>query len=103
MPHYSLERRQSVLGKLLPPQNRPVHQVAAAEGISEANLYNWRTQARRDEMPVSGSRCKNANDWRDEAKFGTVIDTQPMNDSERSEYFRQGDPKIVSQRYSFDV
>jgi len=89
MPRYSLERRQSVLGKLLAPQNRPVPQVAAAEGISEATLYNWLTQARRDGVPVPGSRSKTADDWSDEAKFAAVIETQPMNDSELSEYCRQ--------------
>jgi len=51
MPRYSLERRQSVLGKLLPPQSRPVPEVAAAEGISEATLYNWLTQPDEMECP----------------------------------------------------
>lgn len=89
MPRYSLERRQSVLGKLLPPQNRPVPEVAVAEGISEATLYNWLTQARQNGVPVPGSRSKTADDWSDEAKFAAVIETQPMNDAELSEYCRQ--------------
>jgi len=31
---------------MLPPNNRPLNELAAEEGISEATLYNWRRQAR---------------------------------------------------------
>ncbi len=43
---YSKERRQSVLAKLSPPHNRSIREVAAKEGISEATLYKWRSEAR---------------------------------------------------------
>jgi transposase-like protein len=31
---------------MLPPHNRPLAELAAEEGISEATLYNWRHDAR---------------------------------------------------------
>ena len=43
---YSEERREAILRKLLPPENRPVSEVAAEEGISAPTLYAWRKQAR---------------------------------------------------------
>ncbi len=35
---YSPERREAILRKLLPPNNRPVAEVAEEEGISDATL-----------------------------------------------------------------
>ncbi|MBI5780962.1 MAG: transposase, partial [Rhodocyclales bacterium] len=43
---YAEERREAILRKLLPPENRPVAEVAAEEGISAPTLYEWRKQAR---------------------------------------------------------
>ena len=46
MPRYAPERKATVLDRLLPPHNRPIPEIAQAEGISEATLYNWLKQAR---------------------------------------------------------
>ena len=85
---YSEERRQAVLAKLCPPHNRSIREVAAEEGISEATLYNWRKAARqRGELyPDAGS---DAQGWSARDKFAAVIETAPMNASERSAYCRQ--------------
>jgi len=61
MVHYTLERKASVLKKLLPPQNLPIPEVSNLEGISEATLYNWRTKAKQQGKPVPGSGLKIAN------------------------------------------
>ena len=45
MSHYSPERKEAVLKKLLPPHNRTVTEVSAQEGIATATLYNWRTKS----------------------------------------------------------
>ena len=73
MPRYSPERRQAVLTKLLPPQNQPVTTISRTKGISEHTLYNWLSQARKDGVPVPGSRSKNTEDWSAEAKFAVVL------------------------------
>lgn len=87
MPRYSEERKSSVMRKLLPPNNRPVPEVAKEEGISEPTLYNWRTQARETGVPVPGSG-KQTEDWSAEAKFAAVVETAAMNEAELSEYCR---------------
>jgi transposase-like protein len=88
MPHYPKERKAFVLGKLLPPHNRPVPEIAKAEGISEATLYNWLKQARQKGVPVPGSISNSPEDWSGEAKFAVVLETAPLNAGELSEYCR---------------
>ncbi len=87
MPRYSEERKASVMRKLLPPNNRPIPEVAREEGISEQTLYNWRRQAREKGVPVPGSG-KQTEDWSAEAKFAAVVESASMNESELSEYCR---------------
>ena len=88
MPHYSEERKASVLKKLLPPHNRPVAEVAQEEGISDATLYNWRMQAKQQGVPVPGSG-KKSDQWSAEARFAVVLETATMNASALSEYCRE--------------
>ena len=85
---YSQKRKEAVLAKLCPPNNRSVREVAEEEGISEATLYNWRRQARNRGglYPDAGG---DAGDWRARDKFAAVVETAAMNESERSEYCRK--------------
>ena len=87
MPRYSAERKVSVLKKLLPPHNLPLVEVAKSEGISEATLYNWRTQAKQQGVPVPGSG-KTSDSWSAEAKLAVVIETSSMSESALGEYCR---------------
>jgi len=48
MERISPERKAATLAKLLPPYNMTVSAVAQMEGISEATLYNWRSQAKAE-------------------------------------------------------
>ncbi len=45
---YSAERKEAVLKKMLPPNNRSIREIAEEEGISKATLYNWRKAARAE-------------------------------------------------------
>ncbi|CAM5190143.1 IS3 family transposase [Oligella ureolytica] len=45
MVHYSDERKEAILSKLLPPYNLSVYELAREEGISKTTLYNWRKEA----------------------------------------------------------
>lgn len=89
MPHYSSERKASVLKKLLPPQSLAVTHVSKEEGISEATLYNWLKQLRNTGVPVPKSRSKNTDQWDGASKLATVIATAGMNESELSSYCRE--------------
>lgn len=89
MPSYSLERKETVLKKLLPPENQSVPDVAEAEGISLGTLYNWVSKARDGGRAVPGSRANNSEKWSGEAKLAVVLETQAMNEAEKAEYCRQ--------------
>ena len=47
MSRYSIERKEAVLKKLLPPHNMTVAEVSRQEGVSAQTLYNWRDNARK--------------------------------------------------------
>jgi transposase-like protein len=89
MPRYSTERKAAVLSRLLPPNNLPVPEVAAAEGICSATLYNWLKQAKQKGVPVPGSRATNAEQWSNETKFAIVVETQSLNEAETAAYCRE--------------
>jgi len=45
---YAPERREAVLKKMLPPNNRSIAALAREEGILAPTLYGWRSAARRE-------------------------------------------------------
>ena len=77
-----------MLAKLLPPHNRSVPNVAKEEGISEASLYNWRTEVRLSGKPVPNHE-ENSYYWSAEAKFAVVLETATMNEVEINQYCRE--------------
>ena len=85
---YPKQRREAVLKKLLPPNNRTVAQVAREEVLSEATVYNWRKQARQ-----SGQLLPNhGNDpegWSSQDKFNAVLETAILSKAELGEYCRK--------------
>jgi len=87
MKHFSPDLKASVLSKLLPPNNQSVSEVSKLEGINEATLYNWYTQAKQQGIVVSGSQKTN-DQWSADAKFAVVIETASMSESALSEYCR---------------
>ena len=45
MASYSEELKQSVIQKMMPPNNMPVSQLVRETGISNWTLYSWRKKA----------------------------------------------------------
>ena len=85
---YSLERKEAVLKKMLPPNNQSIAALAEEEGISDATLYNWRQQARNKGrlMPDSDNTPEG---WVSRDKFAAVLETAALNEAEKAEYCRQ--------------
>lgn len=88
MARYSVERKEAVLKKLLPPHSRSVPSVAQEEGISEPTLYNWLHQLRQEGKPVPRSG-QNPEQWSPEAKFAVVVETASLSEAELSQYCRE--------------
>ena len=85
---YSLERKDAVLKKMLPPHHRPIAVLAEEEGISTATLYLWRTQARAQGRLLPDG-ATGPESWRGREKFAAVVETAGLNEAERAEYCRK--------------
>lgn len=84
---YSPERREAVLKKMLPPNQRSIPDLAREEGIAEPTLYAWRTRARNEGrlMPDSNNTPQG---WSSRDKFSAVLETATMSQAEVAEYCR---------------
>ena len=44
---YPAKRKAAILQKMLPPNNKPISQLAKDEGIAQGTLYSWRAALER--------------------------------------------------------
>ena len=85
---YPAERREAVLRKMLPPNNKTIRELSREEGISKGTLHNWRKAARAKGrlMPDGDSTSQG---WDSTDKFCAVLETSSMNEAELSIYCRE--------------
>ncbi|MBO9483337.1 transposase [Salinisphaera sp. G21_0] len=62
MARYSEEFKESIIQKMMPPNNVPVSQLVLETGISDVTLYTWRKNAVSKGVPVPGDG-KNSDLW----------------------------------------
>jgi len=88
MSQYPRERKEAVLKKMLPPDNKTIKELAREEGISEATLYNWRKAARAEgRLMPDGDNTPTG--WNARDKFAAVLETAALNEAELSAYCRE--------------
>ena len=85
---YSAERREALLRRMMPPENKKVSELAREIGITEQTLYAWRRQLKNQGVAVPGDG-KHGEQWRSEDKFAVVLETAAMNAADLSEYCRR--------------
>lgn len=83
--HYSKELKDSILRKILPPNNESITKIAKEEGISEQTIRNWQKQARSDGIAVPG-KDSSSEEWSTRDKFLIVAG---MNETALAEYARK--------------
>src|SRR5258706_13487335 len=88
MKTYSVERREALVRRMMPPENALVSALARETGITEQTLYTWRRQAKGQGLAVPGDG-KNPEGWSSEDKFAVVLETAPLNAAELAEYCRR--------------
>ena len=95
MPKYSIERKESVLSKLLTPSRYSIAEISREEGISEQTLYAWRNKAKQSGVFMPNNESPER--WDSQTKFSVVLETQSMNTQELSSYCREKGlyPKLV--------
>ena len=85
---YPAKRKAAILQKMLPPNNKPIAQLAKEEGIAQGTLYSWRAAARaKGQLMPDGDLSPKG--WSPADKFAAVLKTAALNESERSVYCRQ--------------
>ncbi|MEZ8050655.1 MULTISPECIES: transposase [unclassified Vibrio] len=88
MSRISVERKEAILKKLLPPYSMSVKEVSEEEGISTATLYHWRQQLRRSGAAVPNSNTS-SEQWSAQTKLAIVAESYSMTESELSQYCRE--------------
>ena len=77
MPKYSIDRKESVLSKLLSPDRCSISELSRSEGISQQTLYAWRNKARQSGVLMPNK--KSPDRWDKQTKFAVVLETASMN------------------------
>ncbi len=72
MKHYSEERKDAVIKRMMPPENTPVPMLVEETGISKVTLYHGRKQARAKGIVVPGDG-QNPENWSAQYKFAVVV------------------------------
>jgi transposase-like protein len=85
---YPKERKEAILKKMLPPNNKTIKELAQEEGISEPTLYNWRKEARAEGRLMPDGDATPAG-WSARDKFAAVLESAALNEAELSAYCRE--------------
>jgi transposase-like protein len=85
---YSPERKTAVLKRMLAPTNMALRRLSQEEGISEATLHNWRSEARGKGQLLPDANAGPAG-WSSRDKFAAVLETAALNEADLAEYCRK--------------
>ncbi|MEZ9724015.1 transposase [Vibrio splendidus] len=88
MSRISVERKEAILKKLLPPYSMSVKEVSEDEGISTAPLYHWRQQLRHSGAAVPNTNTS-SEQWSAQTKLAIIAKTYSMTESELNQYARE--------------
>lgn len=88
MTTYSDEFKDSILAKMLPPNNISVPQLVKETGIPRDTLYGWRRQA-AGRAPRTATLASSMGTLSSAEKFAVVVETATLNALEVGEYCRR--------------
>jgi len=84
---YSPEFKDSIIARMLPPNNVPVPDLARETNIPKDTLYMWRSKARQEAQSTAAAAAPTSGPSSEE-KFAVVLETATLNEVELSEYCR---------------
>lgn len=85
---YTEEMKESILKRMMPPNNESVSQISKELGITEPTLYKWRKEARIAGNPTPGDG-QVSEQWSSEDKFLIIMETYAMSQADLAEYCRK--------------
>lgn len=85
---YSKDLKNSIIAKMLPPNNQSLSQIQQETGIPEGTLKKWRTET-RDKGFAAPAGEQQSEQWSTRDKFLIVIETAILSEIELAEYCRK--------------
>jgi len=86
---YSIKHKMLILQKVLPPNNRPVHEVSKDSGISVQTIYKWIKQVKDDNLKLNAPEATIPRFKPDAEKFSLIIESKTIPESEKGEWLRK--------------
>lgn len=87
MAQYSAQFRNTVLRKLLPPENRSVAEVSREYGVSAQSIYLWKAKMRDGTLAVDDGVQGNRHRQLTE-KLSLLLESKSVCDDERGSWLR---------------
>ncbi|MBD2869283.1 transposase [Paenibacillus arenilitoris] len=78
--------KESIVQRMLPPNNESVSRIAKESGLSETTLYKWKKAAKAQGMMNNGDVSPER--WNTREKFAIVVETASLSEIELAEYCR---------------
>lgn len=85
---YTNEFKDSIIRRILPPNNESIAEISREEGIPTSTIHDWVEKARSKGIPVP-KVGEPAEDWSTRDKFLIVLETASLNETELAEYCRK--------------
>ncbi len=86
MNQYPKELKESIIARMLSPNNVSVPELTQETGIPKDTLYTWRNKARKGDAPAQANTY---DKFSSEEKFNTVLETATLNEVELGRYCRR--------------
>ena len=84
---YSKRMKESVLRKVLPPENRSVSDVAIEMGISEQTIYSWKRQAENGTLSMEGTGSP--RDTVQLERYNLLLESKSLGEEELGAWLRE--------------
>jgi len=85
---YSKEFKQSIVIKMLPPNNQSLGQIQQESGVPEGTLKKWRSEMQKNGFAAPAGE-RQSEQWSTRDKFLIVVETATLSEIEVAEYCRR--------------
>jgi len=86
---YSIKHKMLILQKVLPPNNRPVHEVSKESGISVQTIYKWMQQVKDDTLGLGTPEEQIPRFKSELEKFSLLLESKAVPEHETGEWLRK--------------
>ena len=86
---YAWEFKESILKRILPPNNGYIPEISRETGIPVDTLYTWRTKYRSRTLEPGNGKEHESSSLTSEEKLSILLETIALNEVERGEYCRR--------------